>query len=198
LGHRDSNLETRPLVAAMNFIEQQQMFVGVALLCAGIGSIHDVRDRRIPNRVTGSAVAVGLMVHTLVAGWGGLGESALAGLIAGGTFLVFLLAGGMGAGDVKLMIAVGCIAGLSPLGLLVASTAVFAGALALAVAIYHGRLRETLANVSEVLRHHSQRGLEPHPEIHLSSAKALRLPFALPVAAGCLFTFCVLTWEAHS
>jgi prepilin peptidase CpaA len=182
----------------MDSLQQQLLFTGGSLLCAGIGSIHDVRDGRIPNRITGPAVAAGLLLHGLAAGWGGLGESALAGLTAGGIFLVFRLAGGMGAGDVKLMTAVGCIAGLSPLRLLVTSTAVFGGALALALATYHGRLRETLENVGEVLRHHSQRGLEPHPEMNLSSARALRLPFALPVAAGCLFTFCVLAWETHS
>ena len=95
----------------MDVFEQQLIFLGGSLLCAGIGSVTDVRERRVPNFVTGPAIVVGLMLHTIFGGWRGLGDSALAGLIAGGIFLVFFLAGGMGAGDVKLMAAVGCFAG---------------------------------------------------------------------------------------
>jgi prepilin peptidase CpaA len=182
----------------MDSLQQQLLFTGGTLLCAGISSIHDVRGRRIPNRVTGPAVAAGLLLHAIAGGWGGLGESALAGLLAGGIFLLFRFAGGMGAGDVKLMAAVGCIAGLSPLVLLVTSAAVFGGVLALAIAIYHGRLRETLSNVGIVLGHHGRQGFEPHPEMNLANPETLRLPFALPVAGGCLLTFCVLAWKAHS
>ena len=43
--------------------------------------------------------------------------SLAAGLIGGVLFLIFYLAGGMGAGDVKLITAVGCMAGsqMSPI-----------------------------------------------------------------------------------
>ena len=181
----------------MDILEQQLMFIGGSLLCAGIGSVTDVRERRIPNLVTGPAIVAGLMLHAIYGGWRGLGDSALAGLIAGGIFLVFFLAGGMGAGDVKLMTAVGCIAGLSALPLVVIATALAGGVLALAVSIYHRRLRETLCNVVALLQHHGRQGLKPHPELNLSNARTLRLPFALPIAAGCLFTLCTLAWEAH-
>jgi prepilin peptidase CpaA len=193
-----ASTEQRATGVPMDSLQQQLLFTGGSLLCAGIGSIYDVRTRRIPNRITGPAVAAGLLLHGFAGGWSGLGESVVAGLIAGGIFLLSCLAGGMGAGDVKLMVAVGCIAGLSPLLHLVTSTAVFGGVLALAVAIYHGRLRETLSNVGAVLEHHGRSGFESHPEINLANANALRLPFAVPVAAGCLFTFCVLAWEAYS
>jgi prepilin peptidase CpaA len=181
----------------MDALPQQLMFTGGSLLCASIGSIHDVRERRIPNVITGPAVLAGLTFHTISGGWSGLGDSALAGLIAGSIFLIFFLAGGMGAGDVKLMAAVGCFAGLSSLRMVIIAT-VFAGAVfALAVGIYNGRLRETLRNVGTLLLHHGQRGLTPHPDLNLTNARTLRLPFALPIAAGCLFTLCALAWEAR-
>jgi prepilin peptidase CpaA len=110
------------LVFFMDVLEQQLMFIGGSLLCAGVGSVTDLRERRIPNLVTGPAIVAGLMLHTICGGWRGVGDSALAGGIAGGIFLIFYLAGGMGAGDVKLMAAVGCIAGLSALPLVVIST----------------------------------------------------------------------------
>ena len=173
------------------------MFTGGCLLCAGIGSVTDVRERRIPNLVTGPAIVAGLMLHTIYGGWRGLGDSALAGVIAGGIFLIFFLAGGMGAGDVKLMTAVGCIAGLSPLPLVVLSTALAGGLFALAVSILHGRLRETLSNVAALLQHHGRKGLAPHPELNLNNVRTLRLPFALPIAAGCLIALCTAAWEAR-
>jgi len=181
----------------MDIFEQQLMFLGGSLLCAGIGSVTDVRERRIPNLVTGPAIAAGLALHAICGGLRGLGDSALAGVIAGGIFLVFFLAGGMGAGDVKLMAAVGCFSGLSSLPLVVISTAIAGGVLALAIGIYNRRLGETMRNVVALLQHHGRNGLGPHPELNLSNARTLRLPFALPIAAGCLFTLCTLAWEAH-
>jgi prepilin peptidase CpaA len=181
----------------MDVLEQQLMFIGGSLLCASIGSVTDVSECRIPNWVIGPAMAAGLMLHASAGGWRGLGDAALAGVIAGGIFLIFFLAGGMGAGDVKLMTVVGCFAGLSALPLVVISTVLAGGVFALALSIYHGRLRETLGNVVAVLQHHGRHGLKPHPDLTLSNARTLRLPFALPIAAGCPFTLCTLAWEAH-
>jgi prepilin peptidase CpaA len=181
-------------VPAMDVQQQQLIFIGASLACAAIGSVPDVRERRIPNRITGPAILLGLTLHAVFGGWQGLGDSALAGLIAGGVFLVFFLAGGMGAGDVKLMAAVGCLSGLSPLPLLLISTAIAGAVFAIAVAISRGLFRETLRNVLELLRHHSRHGITPHQELNLGNARTLRLPFALPIAAGCLFVFCTFAW----
>jgi prepilin peptidase CpaA len=95
------------------------------------------------------------------------------------------------------MTAVGCIAGTSPLLLLAISTAIAGGIFALAVSIRHGRLREMLRNTAVVLAHHGRWGLKPHPELNLDNPRTLRLPFALPIAAGCLVTLCTLAWEAR-
>jgi prepilin peptidase CpaA len=190
--------QDKALVLPMENLEQQLIFTSGALLCASIGCVHDVRRRRIPNTVTGPAIAAGLLLHTIAGGWRGLGESTLAGLLAGAVFLIFFLAGSMGAGDVKLMTAVGCLAGLSPLPLVVLATAIAGGVFALTVSIRQGRLRETLRNVGALLVHHGRRGLRPHPDLNLANADALRMPFAIPVATGCLFTLCALAWEAYS
>jgi prepilin peptidase CpaA len=181
----------------MDALPQQLMFAGGALVCAAIGSVHDICERRIPNRVTGPAILAALALHAIFGGWSGLAGSALAGLIAGGIFFVFFLAGGMGAGDVKLMTAVGCFVGLSSLQTVVLSTVIAGAIFALAVGVRNGRLRETLRNVGALLQHHGQRGLTPHPDLNLGNSRTLRLPFALPIAAGCLFTLCTLAWEAR-
>jgi len=107
-------------------------------------------------------------------------------LIGGGVFLLFYLAGGMGAGDVKLMIAVGCLMGLAPLRLMLLVTA-FAGAIyGVAVALHRRQLRQTLSNVASILAHHGREGLTPHPELNVANPLTSRLPFAVPIAAGCV------------
>jgi prepilin peptidase CpaA len=92
---------------------------------------------------------------------------------------------------------VGCFSGLSALPLVVISTAIAGAVFALAIGIYNRRLGETLCNVVDLLEHHGRHGLKPHPDLTLSNARTLRLPFALPIAAGCLFTLCTLAWEAR-
>jgi prepilin peptidase CpaA len=54
-----------------------------------------------------------------------------------------------------------------------------------------------LRNTAVVLAHHGRWGLKPHPELNLDNPRTLRLPFALPIAAGCLVTLCTLAWEAR-
>jgi prepilin peptidase CpaA len=181
----------------MNALAQQAVFTGGALLCAGIGSVHDVRERRIPNFITGPGILAGLMLHLAAGGWSSLGYAAIAGLLGGGIFLIFYLAGGMGAGDVKLMAAVGCIAGLPPLELVLVGTVVSGGIFALAVAVYNGRLRQTARNTLALMVHHGHAGLRPHPELNVTNARTLRLPYALPIATGCLVALCALVVEAR-
>ncbi len=85
------------------------------------------------------------------------------GLICGIVFLLFYLAGGMGAGDVKLIAAVGCLAGLSNAGYVLVLTALSGGVMAIGLALIRGRLKETLFNVGTLTVHHKQSGLKPHP-----------------------------------
>lgn len=169
-----------------------------ALLCACVGSVHDLRERRIPNWLTGLGTVAGLSLHTAAGGWHGLEVSVFAGLLAGGISLIFWVAGGLGAGDVKLMTAIGCLAGMSSLRLELISIALFGAGFAIVFSLYRGRLRETLRNVAVLLQHHRREGLRPHPELNLDNAGALRLPFALPIAFGCLFVMCRLAWEAYA
>ena len=178
--------------------QQQLILTAGALLCAVICSIHDVREHRIPNFVIAPAIVAALLLHSINRGWRGLGDAALGGLIAGTLAIVFWIAGGMGAGDVKLMVAIGCIVGLSPLPLVAIATSISAGIFAIVVSLYHGRLRETLLNVGAIMQHHGREGLNPHPVFNLTNQAMLRLPFALPVAAGCLFALCTQALEAHS
>jgi prepilin peptidase CpaA len=181
----------------MDALAQRALFTGGALGIAGIASVHDVRSRRIPNFVTAPALLAGLMFHFSAGGWAECSTAALAGLIAGGLFFLLHCAGGMGGGDVKLMAAVCAIAGLPQLQLMLVATVTAGGVAALAVAMYNGRLRETGLNVAALVAHHSRAGIAPHPELNLGNQRTLRLPYALPIAAGCLAAFCVALTEVR-
>ena len=169
-------------------VETELVYPGVAALAAAVGAGFDVATRRIPNLITGPAFLAGLLLHGALDGWRG-GLSALsAGLICGAVFLIFYLAGGMGAGDVKLMAATGCVAGLTNVPHLLLLTALAGGAMALLLAALRGRLSQTVRNVVALTAHHGQAGLKPHPELNVENAAMLRLPYGLAIAAGCLIT----------
>ena len=178
----------------MTNISQEVVFTATALVCACVGAVTDVRERRIPNVLTFFSIPFALVCHLMFGGWGEAGWAALAGLLAGSVMLIFFLAGGMGAGDVKLMTAVGCFTGLQPLGVVLLATAVFGAVFAIALAVRHGRLLKTLANCFALISHHSKKGLAPHDELNLKHASSLRMPFALPIAAGCLVAFGTQVW----
>jgi len=172
----------------MSLVQSQLTYPALAVACALIASVFDVKSRRIPNFITFPSMLIGLALHLALGGWRQLLSSLAAGLICGVVFLVFYIAGGMGAGDVKLITAVGCLAGLSHVAYLLVLTALSGGAMALVLALARGRLQQTLSNVGAIAAHHSQEGLQPHPDLNLSNIDTLRLPYALAIASGCLLT----------
>jgi prepilin peptidase CpaA len=119
-----------------------------------------------------------------------MASAALGGLIAGGVFAVFYLAGGMGAGDVKLITAVGCFAGLSAVAGILVGTALMGGVFAIALALYRHRLKDTFANMGKLMAHHGAAGLRPHPDLNIGNPGTLRLPYGLAIAAGAGLSFC--------
>lgn len=157
----------------------------LASLCASAGAIFDARSRRIPNLLTGTSIAFGLLLHLETGGWKQMGMSAVAGVAGGAVFFIFFVVGAMGAGDVKLMAAISVIASFGHLADLFMAIAFTGGVFALVLAISRGRLKTTLVNVASLIQHHAASGVLPHPDLNLENPHALRLPYAVPIAAGC-------------
>ena len=172
----------------MTYLQPQLTYPAAAAACALIGSVTDVKSRRIPNLITVPAFFFGLLLHLFLGGWKQMLSSLAAGLICGLIFLVFYIAGGMGAGDVKLITAVGCIAGISHIAYILVLTAITGGAMALVLALARGRLKQTLMNVGEIASHHRNQGLQPHPDLNVKNTQTLRLPYALAIAGGSMLT----------
>ncbi|HUD22570.1 MAG TPA: prepilin peptidase [Acidobacteriaceae bacterium] len=172
----------------MTHIQSELIYPTIATACAVVGSVYDVKSRRVPNLVTFPSFLLGLGLHLVLGGWKPMLLAMAAGIICGLVFLVFYLAGGMGAGDVKLITAVGCIAGMSHIVYILSLTAIAGGVMALGLALIRGRLQETFLNVGELMTHHRHKGLQPHPDLNISNARTLRLPYALAIAGGCILT----------
>lgn len=172
----------------MTFLSTEVTYLATASGCAIAGAVTDVKSRRIPNFITFPAILLGLSMHLAFGGWRQLLASLAGGLICGVIFLLFYIAGGMGAGDVKLMTAAGCIAGLPHVAYLLVLTALCGGVMAVALALARGKFQQTILNVGTIASHHTHEGLQPHPDINLSNSATLRLPYGLAIAAGCLFT----------
>jgi prepilin peptidase CpaA len=172
----------------MTMFPTQFVYPAASLVCATIGAAYDVRSRRIPNFVTFPAMLCGLLLHFALGGWRGLGSAFAAGLICGATFLVFWMAGGMGAGDVKLIAAAGCLTGLPCTGSLLMLTALSGAGMAIVLALWKRRLKETLCNVGSLWMYHRIAGLEPHPVLNINNPHTIRLPYALAISLGCALT----------
>jgi prepilin peptidase CpaA len=164
------------------------VYAAAALLCALTGAAFDIKSRRVPNFITGPGILLGLILHLLIGGWRQLLLAAAAGLICGVVFLIFHLVGGMGAGDVKLITAVGCIAGLGQVGYLLLLTSLAGGVLAILFALYRRRLKDTFTNLGALILHFRFEGFHAHPELNVSNSQTLRLPYAVAIAVGTALT----------
>jgi prepilin peptidase CpaA len=149
-------------------------------------AIFDLRQRRVPNWITLPAALIGIGLNTFLYEMPGFWIS-LKGL--GLAFLIYFplyLLRGMGAGDAKLMAAVGAALGPANwLGVLFL-TALLGGIAALIAVASRGRLRRTFRNIWFILLSllHRQAPFETNPELDVKNVQAVRLPHAVAIALG--------------
>jgi prepilin peptidase CpaA len=162
-----------------------------ALAVAIAAAVMDVQQQRIPNWLTYPAMLAGLLLRSYYFGWNGLLTGIAGCLLAAGIVFLFFAVRAIGAGDLKLLAALGALVGPQYSVTILLATAIAGGVLALAYASFRGRTRETLTNVGSVMKFHAWGGLHTHPEINLDNPAALRMPYGLAIAAGTLYTFAI-------
>ena len=166
----------------------------VALALSAVAVVTDVRQRRIPNWLTYPGIIGGVILRGMLLGKKGIGTALAGCLLAGGIFLLFYVVRAMGAGDVKLVAAIGSLLGPADAVVMLLATAICGGILATVYALYRRRFRTTLVNVGTALRFHALAGLQVHPELNIDNPVALRMPYGLAIAAGTLYTFLAI-WQ---
>ena len=156
--------------------------VSVGLAIAGCA--WDLRTRRIPQALTLGGAAAGIAFHAITGGGSGGLASAAGWMVGIAVFLIPFALGGLGAGDVKLLGALGAWLGITNVLWVALYTGVAGGIMALLVAAASGYLRHALVNIYVLLMHWRLNGVKPLAELTLEHSTGPRLAYAVPILAG--------------
>jgi prepilin peptidase CpaA len=160
----------------------------VVLIVASIAVVFDVRSRRIPNWLTFGTAFLAFAYSAIQGGLSGIGLSAAGWLAGAALFFPLFALGGMGAGDVKLLAALGAWLGPAESVWIAMFAAIAGGVLALGVALARGYLRTAFSNLWVMLMHWRTQGLGPVPGLTLKDSNSPRLAYAIPITIGVLCT----------
>ena len=167
----------------------------IACLVTGIAVWFDYRERRIPNYLVFTGMIAGLVIGMISGGVKGLAWSAL-GMLAGIAILFVPFAmGGMGAGDVKLLGAIGAILGAKGALFSMLYGAIAGGLISIIILAKHGRLKVVLISIlvwlagfiGYVIPGSIGRGLRTfqHTRSHDYLPKSgLSIPYSVAIAIG--------------
>lgn len=160
-----------------------QILLAFLLLAA---TVYDIRFRRIPNWLVVAGMVTGFVWHGSTLGLPGL-ASAAAGLGLG--FLLYFplyLLRARGAGDVKLLAAIGAIIGAVNCLWIFLLTAILGGVIAFVLLFFRGRVRHTFFNVAWILRDilSLRAPYKSNAELDVTTTKGMRLPHAAMLAVG--------------
>jgi prepilin peptidase CpaA len=160
-----------------------QILLGVLSVTA---AISDLRFRRIPNWLVLAGIVAGMAWNVFESGWSGLGTAA-AGLGLGFAlyFPLFLLRA-RGAGDVKLLAAIGSITGPANCFWIFLLTALLGGVIGLVLVAARGRVHKTFANIAVIMRDltHLRAPFRTSQELDVKTARGMRLPHGAILVAG--------------
>lgn len=153
----------------------------------GIATASDLRTRRIPNWLSLSGCLVGLLLSALISGSVGAMSAGAGMLLAFAIALPFWLIGWVGAGDVKLLAAVGAFVGSGLVFKVLIATGLAGGLLAAGALMWRGMLgqmiQRMIATFSLSLASRSWQHVTPNAQ-----ESAVRLPYAVAITLGTLGT----------
>lgn len=162
----------------------------LALLIPGTlyASWIDYAERRVPNWLNAAIGLAGLAAQSLYFGGAGLGWGLLGLLVGFGVLIVPWLMHGMGAGDVKLMAAIGCWLGpgLTLMGF--AAGAIIGGVAAVVMILSTGRTVHAITNLQTIMT--KMRSVETafgeYGGARTFGHTSQLLPYGVPLTAGTL------------
>jgi prepilin peptidase CpaA len=126
--------------------------VVVAVVAAsGIAAAIDVRTGKIPNRLTASVGGLGLALTAAGLTGHSMAAAAIGGILGFVMMLPGHVLGGTGAGDVKLVAALGTLLGPAGVFMAVLYGAVAGGVLAVGHALHRRRLSTTLTRTARLV-----------------------------------------------
>ena len=187
-------------------------YVLVVLLVFSV--YFDLTQKRIPNFLTFPAILLGLIIFAVSGGWSGLLQG-LSGFGVGiAVFFIPFALGGMGAGDVKLMGAIGALKGLEFILYAAFFTALSGGVFALAYLLFSGQLFSILKKVLlmaavpffKMLYIRFRNPYFSHLNVYYSAKleslqgqgkKRINLPYGIAIAVGTILVLVIVNAEVH-
>jgi prepilin peptidase CpaA len=144
----------------------------------------DLRARRIPNALSGAGALLGLCLSAAYFGSAGVASGLLGVLVMIAVLLAPFALGGLGAGDVKMMAAVGAFLG-PRLAVLCLLAGMVVGGVVMALHLARlGRLGEKLAALKAmVIAAGISRSVAPL-RIAADDTGAISLPYSIPLGLG--------------
>jgi len=177
----------------------QQILLAALVIAA---AAFDLRTRRIPNWLCVAGLLCGFALQIALFQWSGAREAALGAGLALLIYIPLFALRAVGGGDVKLMAAVGSLAGPKSWIAIFLITAIVGGAIALVLVAVKGRTGRTLRNVGILLTElsHFRAPYRVEQELDVSSDKGLRLPHGVTIAAGTLLylAYLSISWGASA
>jgi prepilin peptidase CpaA len=173
------------LLGPMTFRPQLGPWIPAVILalCAGI---WDARWRKIPNWLTVSGAAAGILTNAILFRWIGVKTSLLGMALGLALLLPFVLVRSLGAGDWKLVGALGACLGPRLLLAVLFGAILVAGLMALGVIIWKGRLKQSLLNIARLLA--AVLSLRtPGAEVSLDNPESTKIPFGVAVSLAVVF-----------
>lgn len=165
----------------MNSIPMWQWALVLVLMVA---VYTDWRWHRIYNWLTMPAFGLGLLLSLVMGGVPGLLSSLAGAGIAAVVFLLLYLFAKMGAGDLKLMVAIGAWLGYPLIVTVMIDVALVGGVISLLFAIRYGALRPVLRNLYYFVLAFFTPGAKP--ESVLAKSALPPFPYGVAIAIGTL------------
>lgn len=151
----------------------------------------DYKERRVPNWLNAAIALAGFAAQAYFSGLSGVGTGALGLCVGFAVLIVPWLMHGMGAGDVKLMMAIGVWLGPWATFLSFCAGAVIGGVIAVVMILSTGRLWQAYGNMATIMAKVSNSSTVFS---EFGSAKSFGetsqlLPYGVPLTLGTLLVF---------
>jgi len=175
--------------------------LGVVLGGSLIAAVTDVWKFKVYNVLTLPLLLTGLLFHAFAGGASGLSGSLVGVLVGFAILFPFYLMGGMGAGDVKLMAAVGAWLGMPMTFYVFLASSLAAAVYAVTLLVLYRGLGETWINMQiilhRLLRLSQYLGADDHLENEMkrTNRRHRTIPFAAIMLVGVI---AVIVWTRNA
>lgn len=177
-----------------HILNQTTVIWPAALILAVYAGYIDWRTRRIPNWLTVSGFCLGIAINSALRGWHGTVVSLEGAGLGLGLLLPLVLLRGFGAGDWKLMGAIGAMGGWRLMLFVLLLSVVLSAVVGLIQIALKKRVTGTFKNMWKLVRGFVVFGFRPNPDVSLDNPTLAKMPFGTAVAVSTAIGFAIAHW----